>query len=340
MRYITAAIAAAALAITAVSCAKESKSSANELPKQYIEAWIQTNYPGVSPSGIGIYVIEDTPGTGVEWKSDLKYAIVDYTVTYLDGTVYQTNSEKLSRQLGTYSITACYDPVIWPVGKNYCYAGVEEMLSGMKVGGTRKAVIPSWLLTLSRYDSAEDYLAEAVDAKPLVFTVTLRSVTADIKKYCFGILDSYVRSNIDPSLDSTYYNNADGLKAGFYFKSELQPSDSIIPAGKTGYLWYVGRRLDGKVFDTNIADTAKVYGIYSSSRTYAPAAITFADPYTDIKMDDSSLITGFQAALCHMHAYEKATTVFYYGLGYGGTSKTGIPAYSSLQFDIELVDKP
>lgn len=335
-RYISAILAAALLA---VSCAHEGKTVANESQKLYLESWMAVNHPGINPTGLGIYILEDTPGTGIEWTSDFFYVFVECTVKQLDGTVIQTNNVKLSRQLGTYDKTASYEPVVWTIGENYCYAGVEEMLKGMKVGGSRTAVIPNWLLTASRYDSADDYLEKTVDSSPVIYSITLKGLTRDMKKYCTGELDTYVRANIDPALDSTYYNNVDGSRLGFYFKSLKQPSDSIIPSGSTGYLWYVARRLDGQVIDTNIADTAKVHNIYNASGSYTPVSITFAEDYTEIQLDGNSGITGFQAALFHMHAYEKAVTAFYYGLGYGATSKTLIPSYSSLQFELELVDK-
>lgn len=339
-RFLTISIIAAA-ALSAASCAIEGSSEANEAQKAYIESWMEVNHPGIKPTGIGIYILDDTPGTGAAWTSDYTYVFVDYTVRSLDGTIVQTNSEKLNRQLGKYSLSECYDPIAWAIGENYCYAGVEEILTGMKVGGTRQAVIPSWLLTTSRYSSAEEYLETSVDTSPLIYTLTLKNMTKDIKKHSLDVLSKYIDSKFGAgaSKDSTYYNNKDGLKEGFYFKSIKQPSDSIIPSGSTGYLWYIGRRLDGSVFDTNIADTAKVHNIYSPSRTYEPASVTFAETYTDIKFNESTAITGFQAAMCHMHAYEEATAVFYYGLGYSGTAQTGIPAYSSLRFDLQLVDK-
>ena len=338
-RNLSIIILSAAVALCAVSCAIEGSTEPNEAAKAYIEAWMEVNHPGVNPTGIGIYILEDTPGTGAAWTPDDVYVFVDYTITSLSGTVSQTNNEKLSRQLGKYSKVDSYEPVAWAIGEDYCYAGLEELLNGMKVGGTRTAVIPSWLLTVKRYDSAEKYLETSVDASPLIYTITLRGITRDIKEYSLNILHNYVQSTFGTSVDSTYYNKKDGLREGFYFASINQPSDSIIPNGSTGYLWYIGRRLDGQVFDTNIADTAKVHGIYSASKTYEPVSISFADEYSDIKMNESTVITGFQAAMFHMHAYEEASAIFYYGLAYGAQSSTGIPSYSSLRFDLKLVDK-
>ena len=337
-RYIYGLILTAALAGLSVSCTVEGTTEANAARKKYLEAWMEVNHPGVNPTGLGIYIIDDIPGTGAAWTEENPCVMVNYTVRSLDGTITTTNDIKLNKQLGTYDPAASYEPVVWSIGEGTSYIGIDEMLKGMKVGGTRTAVIPSWLITFYRYDKDATYYKTSVDVSHVIYTITLKDMTSDIRKYCLDKLDSYVHKEIDSQLDSSYYNNADGSRLGFYFKSWEQPLDSVIPSGSKGHLWYITRRLDGQVVDTNIADTAKVYGIWDPSRSYTTVDITFASEYTDIQFDGSSAITGFQAAMFRMHAREKATTVFYYGLGYGGTAKDRIPAYSSLRFDLEFVD--
>lgn len=338
-KYIYIVLAAC---ILAAACTKEGNTVANESQKLYLESWMEANHAGVNPSGLGIYILEDdNAGTGAGWSADYPYVTVDYTVTSLDGNISATNSEKLSRQLGIYNKAASYAPVVWTLGKGYSYAGVDEILSGMKVGQTRKAVIPNWLLTQKRYSNAEGYQKVDVDASPLIYTISLRSMTKDLRKSCTDQLHAYVRSNIDASADSLFYNNKDGDRLGFYYFTTKQPRpDSTFKEGNKIYVYYVGRRLDGQVFDTNIADTAKVHGIWSSSASYNPMEVTYSTTYTDIKKGSTTLISGFQAALLRMTAYEEATTLFYYSLGYGGTAQTLIPSYSSLCFDLKLVDKP
>ena len=102
------------------------------------------------------------------------------------------------------------------------------------------------------------------------------------------------------------------------------------------------------MFDTTIADTAKVHNIYSSSKTYSPVKITWGKSYTDLKMtasgssSSSSIIPGFQKTLWEMrHPYEKGVGMFFslYGYGSSGSGKT-IPSFSPLVFEIEIVDKP
>ena len=136
----------------------------------------------------------------------------------------------------------------------------------------------------------------------------------------------------------------DSLKFGFYYRQTAAPdSDKEFPNDTTIYINYIGRLLNGKVFDTTIADTAKRYSLYSSSSTYEPVSIKFnKDDYTQIKMgtDESDVIDGFAYTLSKMKSHESGVGIFYSGLGYGSSGSGGsIPSYSPLIFEIEIVDK-
>ena len=106
---------------------------------------------------------------------------------------------------------------------------------------------------------------------------------------------------------------------------------------------YIGRLLNGTVFDTSIRDTAMFYGIYSSGRSYGPVSINFGSEWSDSKMgaESNSIISGFARTLWTMHPKEKGTGIFYSPLGYSYNGSGGIiPPYSPLRFDIELVANP
>ena len=47
---------------------------------------------------------------------------------------------------------------------------------------------------------------------------------------------------------------------------------------------------------------------------------------------------GFVTALLHMHSGDRWRVYIPYQLGYNTTEKTGIPAYSTLIFDLALID--
>ena len=111
----------------------------------------------------------------------------------------------------------------------------------------------------------------------------------------------------------------------------------------TIYINYVGRLLNGNVFDTNVERVAQDNGL--SGGTYEPVAIQWGDSYYELQMGDesssSSVIQGFAMTLWRMHPFGKAIGIFYSNLGYGYSgSGSSIPAYSPLMFEIEIVEKP
>ena len=59
-------------------------------------------------------------------------------------------------------------------------AGVSELLVGMKVGGHRKAIIPSWLMSYATYETEEEYLEVSTDMSNTIYDVTVTDFTEDI----------------------------------------------------------------------------------------------------------------------------------------------------------------
>ena len=94
-------------------------------------------------------------------------------------------------------------------------------------------------------------------------------------------------------------------------------------------------------------DTVRVhyYGQLLPSTTY-PAGLVFDksysdntyDPYTSVpyKSVTNAFIDGFITALLNMHVGDHWKVYIPYCLGYGTTSTSSIPAYSTLMFDIRL----
>ena len=336
-------------AVVLAGCAKETSTDKTTAAKKYFESWQQVYYPDAVRAGNGIYILEDTPGEGSEADVDTyPYVFVDFTVTDLEGTVISTSHENVAKRVGTYDKGNRYGARIWYVHDGYSgvYAGVEEMLRGMRVGGTRKAAIPFWLITNDRYSSEAKYLKKSSGTTNYIYTVTLYKLVADIHVYEGDLLDAYSKEYLDGA-DSTYIAGDEELqKFGFYFVSRgIAREEDLtyeMPEDTTMYLNYTGKFLDGKVFDTTIANTAKDAGIYSASRSYAPVKVTRGSLYTDVTMGESSdIIAGFKAGIYMLHPMEKAVTAFYSPLGYdyNGSGMT-IPPYTPLVFELELVEAP
>ena len=317
----------AALLLSA--CAKTPNPGPNAATKRYLDAWIQVNHPDAKLTPLGAYILEETPGTGAAAGSfdENGYVRVECTVSALSGAISSTSDKDLARQLGTYAEKNYYGPVVWRRADNGLVAGLEELVSTMRCGGSKTVVVPGWLMGVDSqtglpiiYDSAQKYLDKISGSSPLIYRVPGTTVK-------------------------------DTLHIGYYYRRTAEPSSTKEFAKDTTiYINYIGRRLDGVVFDTNIEDSAKFYGIYSASRTYGPAKIKWYGSdgtYSDILMTSAGSETGvkvapgFSFALDQMHPHEKGTAVFRSGWGYDSSgSGSAIPAYSPLRFDLEIVDKP
>ena len=342
-KHLYLSLLAAASALLA-GCAKSGDGDPNDNARRDFESWIATFHPDATVAGSGIYILEDTPGTGAEFKGADHFAFVHYDQRSLDGTISATNREEIAKQLGTYDASAYYGPVVWQISKSYIYAGIQEALCGdgkdlapMREGGRRSFAVPSWLQSLKRRKNAAEYLRHETGVASAVYTVTLEGQTADILQWQLDTLAAYAaaRYGIAP---------ADSVKEGFYYARTGEPEgNASLAKDTTVYLNYTGRLLNGQVFDTTIRDTARRYHLESASASYGPVKVTCSADVTKFKMGSTSstLITGFGETLQQMHPYEKGTGMFYCYTGYGiAGNNSGIPAYAPLVFEIELTDNP
>ncbi len=319
------------------SCAKKIETPVNESAKLFFDSWMHVHYPDLEPTALGAYVLEDIPGTGDDLGTaeDYPYVRVYSTRSNLDGTVVSTNRKSMAQQVGDYDSTYYYGPEV--MLRASAYAGIEEALETMKVGGRRKIIVPGWLMTYSRYSTAEEYLANVTGTNSICDIEVVEAIS-DIEDWEIDSLGDYI--------ERTYpISRKDSVKFGCYYRQTGQPSSlESLPNDTTIYINYTGRLLDGRVFDTTIRDTARRYGLFSSSTEYGPVSIQYnADDYSKITMGDSesTLIDGFSYTISRMKSHEKGVGIFYSGLGYGSSgSGNAIPGYSPLIFEIEIVDKP
>lgn len=368
-RLFKAAIYAAVI-LTASGCAKNNTTGLNDSNKRYFEAWLEVNGINVKPSERGIYILEDVPGTGKAVEED-GFVYMEYTTTNLDGDILSFTNEDTAKQLGKYSKSAYYGPEIFTNFNGVTYAGVLDMLKGMKVGGSRKVIIPSWLLSFDEYETEEEYLATASGQVSTIYDITVKDFTDSIAKWEVDSIgrffnnDKVMIAGIPAremfSIDGRPMTSADSVRTGFYYKQLKAPvTDEVFHPDTTIYINYTGMRLDGQVFDTTYEDVAKDNNIYSPSRTYEPVQIKWpgeeskseededeetveGEEYTEITMgsSNSSVIKGFALTLWQMKALEEGIGLFYSPLGYSYSgSGDDIPAYSPLIFKIEIVKKP
>lgn len=104
------------------------------------------------------------------------------------------------------------------------------------------------------------------------------------------------------------------LESGVIIQTLEKGSGKVHPKpGSLVYVHYTGRLIDGKVFDSTEGDTL-------------PALFMVRD-----------LIMGWQIALVRMYEGDKFRIWIPAKYAYGSVKMDGIPAWSTLEFDLELV---
>lgn len=330
-------------AVLATSCAKTVTEGPNEAKQRYFDAWMKINHPGVEKSERGIYVLSETEGTQTTVYED-GYVIVNYRTKDFNGNITAYTDKETAKQLGEYDTTTYYGSTVWTTFAETMYAGVLDGVIGMKVGGKKEFIIPSWLQNYSNYSTEAQYLAESNSRTDAIYEVEVEGFTKDIKKWQIGNIGEYFTENYNLF---GYKSITDTIKghSGCYYHSLSPAIDTSVhfPIDTTIYINYTGKLLNGLVFDTTIEKVAKDNGLYSSSRTYEPMMVQWAEEYQDITMgsEGNAVIGGFALTLAQMHPMEKGIGIFTadYGYSYSG-SGSSIPPYAPLIFEIEIVEAP
>lgn len=342
-KYFWSASAFAFILLTLTfSCSKEKDLSEREIQERILDAYIAVNYPNAVKLESGLTIIEVQPGK-TDPPKDGEGAYIHYSTYTLEGICQSTTDSVQAKHLGTYSASNYYGPTLFVLNKYYTTEGMIELLKQVGKGGHVKAIIPPWLT--GKYNSKSSGKSSSGSQQSMVniiYDIHMGDIVEEITKYQIDSIESYNRIYYPPGIDSTTY--------GFYIKNFTHPSgipdkDTVEASTKVN-IWYIGRLLDGYVFDTNIRDTAKKYRIYNSSSDYT--ALTVEIQETAKLMNETqksgseetsgALILGFCKALKKMTIGDHAVTMFVSGLGYGseGTMNngSGVPWYSPLRFDI------
>ena len=335
-------LSAAIIPVAVPSCAIDKDESTESRQRRVLEAYIY-NYnkehgTNLQPTESGIYVLEHNQQPGGQIISGESYVYVHYETQQLDGTYTYTTNKETAQRLGTYSASKYYGPTLMRLGNGSLTEGVEEVLKMTTQGSYIDAIIPPWL-SGSKYDSY--YGTTQQETESIRYMMNIRRVISDITQYQLDTMRIYMNKNYNMQEKDTLYT-------GMYFKKLVDAGQDTIVADTEVKYRYIGKLLDGYVFDTNIADSAKKFRIYDSSKSYDAATITYKSTYdemTSSSSDESSsgVIKGFAMALKEMSYGDVAIAVFYSDLGYGASgnmsSGAGVPAYQPIVFYIAIEEE-
>ena len=133
-------------------------------------------------------------------------------------------------------------------------------------------------------------------------------------------LEAYMKDN-----RITAKPNADGI----YTIATTAGRGATVATGKTVVLNYTGSFLDGKVFDTSLEDVAKEHDVFNAMRTYEPLSFLIGS---------GQMIPGIELGVTGLRVGTKARLIIPSNMAYGGRPDPTIPAFSTLVFDVEILE--
>lgn len=337
-------LAVAAFGAMALSCAKYVTEDNLTAQKRIREAWMRVNLGReLEADANGLYIIESKAGSG-QAIGDTAFCLLDYSTRDLEGNYTNYTTEEIARKMGTYSVDHYYSPEVVQMGKFKLYTPVEKKIKSLGKGGSVKFLLPP---EATVYDYPKDlrkyYKTYGNDGtKPAltenyIYEMKVVDVIDDMNQYQIDRLEEFSEKN---------FAGVDSLERGFYMVklTENPVATDTITSGTSIKVRYIGKLLDGYCFDTNIADSAKVYGLYNISKSYSPLSVTYQPKgYTTdsngAKTYASGVVNGVAMAVGRMKYGERAIAFFWSNLAYGSSSSSNYPAYAPMCFYIEIPPK-
>lgn len=323
MNKSTFCLSAALIALAALSCGKVPTEDANYATDRVLSAWIQVNYPGASANDSGVFILSYDEGTG-RGISDSGYLFARYVRTDLKGDNVVSNIPDTIDMVSGLDSTTYTGCDIWRVDNGFIPKGIEPILKNMREGGHVRLVLPVGMSgvktpTYGAFNSSE--------SDNVIYNIWIERSVDDIDRWQDSLLQAFSNKR---------YSGADSVYDGLYVvRTGFDPDADSLGDEAVVALRYMARRVEDMVmFDTNIRDTARRYGIYSSSSTYDTIGVTvYAD--IDQMVSSNSLVTGFARACHKIRRGDTLQAFFRSDLGYGAAGSGGkIPGYAPLYFTI------
>ena len=325
------------------ACAEKVEDDIEGKRKLAFETWMELYGDGATRLPTGVYVKKlssSSESNVIKPPVDGNWVLLNYTGRALySGNIYVTRDSATARLLGTFQYYTHYVPEFVKFSKTDTIGviqGVYDALATMNEGDVVRAFIPP-SLAYGTYGSSftggyQGQTSAVGGDVAVMMDLELKKIVADPVAYETEQVQQFVYNNWGKRVDDTIAKNMYRQTLELGKKDTLTVSDDT-----TVCVYYVGRFLDGFVFDTNIADTARKYNIYDSS---------IGTKYDSLKIStngtDTSYIAGFYKAIVGMKFGETAETVFTSLYGYGSAAQTPddgtwINPYTPLRYTIEVL---
>jgi FKBP-type peptidyl-prolyl cis-trans isomerase len=282
----------------------ESPDAMQKKEKEELKKFLTDNKITVAPQPSGLYYVEQVEGKGIKIDSGCQ---VIYNVK-----ISMVNGKQVFGQ----------DSMKFVYGKRPDMSGFLEGIKMMKKGGKARLILPSQLAFGERgYREIPPYTS-------IIYDVTVVDVKSKAEYTKFEAAEKKKQEqkkagakNAEKGLLQKYLKdnkiNTKPTASGLYYIEKVKGTGPQIHAGSKVKVHYTGTLLNGKKFDS------------SRDRGGKPL---------DVEVGKGNVIKGWDEALLHMAKGGRATLIVPSSIAYGEQEMGSIPPYSTLVFDIEVVE--
>jgi len=292
--------------ITLISVDSPDKLITNEV--EALNKYLTEQKITVPPTPSGLYYIETQAGKGIAIDSG-KWVKAHFSVSLIDGK----------------QIFSSYDrgePISFEYGKQFDTKGFEEGVGKMKKSGKAKLIVPSILAfgEMGRGAIVPPYatILYEVEVVDVLTKAQYDKEQADIKKKTEQKIKD--AKNGEASLMKKYLKDHSitekPTSSGLYYIEKAKGTGPKAMTGKKVKVHYTGTLLNGTKFDS------------SKDRN---------QPF-DFELGKGQVIKGWDEGVAMMNVGGKAILIIPSNLAYGERDVQSIPAYSTLVFEVELLE--
>lgn len=329
--------AALGLMILGWSCAKESPSISGQLSRKSFESWVEKYAPAAYANPYKDIYIEyikrsesgSRPVLGYSWLT------LNYTGKLLDGTVFTTRVDSVSRRIGTFAYTThyCDDFVEYSSTSTKLCEGLRQAFERLRVGDSVRIYIPYDKGYTSSMGTTSAYLSSstAYTSLPIVFELGFNASTTEPFVWERDSALRYAQQNwgTDFSTDTV----------GMYrHMVKTNPEGNEITADSTVSVYYEEYFMDGFLASTNIDTVAAKWNVYDSSGETSYDAMT-VQPASGANYSEHKAIF---IAVEHMRKGEVADIVTVSSWAQGDSGNTNqtpeVLPYQPMRYRIYVVD--
>ncbi len=273
-----------------------------------LQQYIQDQKITIEPLPSGLYYIEQQAGKGASIDSG-SWVKIHFKVSLIDGKQIFSSYEQP-------------EPIKFEFGKRFDTQGMEEGVKKLKKGGKAKLIVPSLIgfgemgrgaivppySTLIYDIEIVDVQSKAEHEKELADAKKKEQIKLETNKHQETMLrEKYLKEhNI----------TAKPTPSGLIYVEKAKGSGAKAMAGKKVSVHYTGTLLNGTKFDS------------SRDRN---------QPF-EFELGKGQVIKGWDEGIALMNVGGKATLIIPSSIGYGERDMGTIPPYSTLVFDVELLD--